>query len=51
MKSQQTCPAFCSAACAAPLVARLFIILSPPHLFLDAGVFDELSEPLHGIRN
>jgi hypothetical protein len=33
------------------LVARLFIILSAPHLLLDAGVLDELSEPLYGIRN
>jgi hypothetical protein len=50
-KSQQACSAFCPAACAATLVAWLFIILAPPHLLLDAGVLDELSEPLHGIRN
>jgi hypothetical protein len=48
-KSQQACAAFCPAASPAALVARLLIVLAPPHFLLDARVLDEFPESLHGI--
>jgi hypothetical protein len=49
--SQQASPAFGSAACAAALVARLFVILATTHFLLDSRVFDQFAEPLHSVRN
>jgi len=50
-ETQQACAALGTAACPAALVAWLLVILATSHLFLDAGMFDELSEPFHRIRN
>jgi hypothetical protein len=48
---QQASAALGPAACAATLVARFFVIFAAAHLFFDSRVFNQLSEPLDGIRN
>jgi hypothetical protein len=48
---QQASAALSPAASTATLVARLFVILAAAHLFFDARVLDQLTEPLYGVRN
>jgi hypothetical protein len=50
-ESQQAGTALRSAARTAALVAGLLVIFPSSHFFLDAGMFNELSEPLDGIRD
>jgi hypothetical protein len=45
------CTPLGSTAGAPALIARLLVILSPAHLFLDAGMFDQLAKPLDGIAD
>jgi hypothetical protein len=48
---QEAGPTLSPAPCATSLVAGLFVVFASPHFFFDSRVLNQLSEPLHRIRN
>ena len=48
---QEASPPLSPATRPSSLVARLFVVFAPPHLFFNSRVLNQLSEPLHRIRN
>jgi len=51
VKTVDPCTSLGSTAGTPAHIARLLVILAPAHLFLDAGMLDQLAKPFDGIAD